>query len=303
MKKIITLIAFISFALSYAQNNTFPTTGNVGIGTTTPTEELEVVGTILGIQGVFTGSSSPNAFPLQLGSEWTTGRRNIDFIVNNNPPTSTSAQLQFLMTDENAKWRYGVMASPSTMTMVMHDENGSEIFKIDEGSITNNKVYVHMPKADSRIVIGQYGTYKPDHKFVVANGSALIEGDIFTDSNIGIGTTNVGGADNWKLAVNGKIRAKEIKVETGWSDFVFESDYKLPTLEEVEEHIQKNGHLKDIPSAKEVEENGVLLGEMDSKLLQKIEELTLYMIEMNKKIQKLEEENKVLKEKVTQLKK
>ncbi len=106
--------------------------------------------------------------------------------------------------------------------------------------------------------------------------------------NVGIGTYNPG---SWKLAVNGKIRAKEIKVETSWSDFVFYDDYELPTLQEVENHIKEKGHLKDIPSAKEVEENGIFLGEMDSKLLQKIEELTLYTIQQEKEILKLKEQN------------
>ncbi len=118
---------------------------------------------------------------------------------------------------------------------------------------------------------------------------------IFTDyssRNVGIGTVNPG---SWKLAVNGKIRAKEIKVETGWSDFVFEKEYNLPTLEEVENHIAEKGHLKDIPSAAEVEQNGIFLGEMDSKLLQKIEELTLYTIAQQKEIQQLKEENNQLK--------
>lgn len=119
------------------------------------------------------------------------------------------------------------------------------------------------------------------------------------DGNLGIGTTN---PNSWKLAVNGKIRAKEIKIETGWSDFVFYDDYKLPTLKEVESYIKKKGHLKDIPSAKDVEENGIFLGEMDAKLLQKIEELTLYTIQQEKRLnnlelknEKLEEENKTLK--------
>ena len=102
--------------------------------------------------------------------------------------------------------------------------------------------------------------------------------------NVGIGTYNPG---SWKLAVNGQIRAKEIKVETGWSNFVFYYDYKLPTLQEVENHIKENGYLKDIPSEKEVEENGIYLGEMDSKLLQKIEELTLYTIQQQKEIEEL----------------
>ncbi|WP_271768076.1 hypothetical protein [Aquimarina algiphila] len=115
---------------------------------------------------------------------------------------------------------------------------------------------------------------------------------IKNDGNIGIGTLNPNG---WKLAVNGKIRAKEIKIETGWSDFVFYDDYKLPTLQDVENHIKENGHLKDIPSAKEVEENGIYLGEMDSKLLQKIEELTLYTIQQEKQLDKQSKEISELK--------
>ncbi|RXG11379.1 hypothetical protein DSM03_11716 [Leeuwenhoekiella aestuarii] len=108
-----------------------------------------------------------------------------------------------------------------------------------------------------------------------------------SSGNVGIGTQNPG---SWKLAINGKIRAKEIKVETNWADFVFEDHYRLPTLKEVEQYIEHNGHLKDIPSAVDVKENGIFLGEMDAKLLQKIEELTLYIIEQNKRIDKLQKQ-------------
>ena len=113
---------------------------------------------------------------------------------------------------------------------------------------------------------------------------------------VGIGTDN----PQNKLDVNGTIRATEVKVEAGWSDFVFDKDYKLPTLQEVENHINEHKHLPDIPSEAEVKENGVSLGEMQAKLLQKIEELTLYTIELNKtvkeqgeKIQKLEAERSI----------
>ncbi len=99
------------------------------------------------------------------------------------------------------------------------------------------------------------------------------------------GNAKRAGVFNGDVSVNGLIHTKEVKVDlVGWSDFVFYDDYKLPTLTEVENHIKEKGHLKDIPSAKEVVENGVLLGEMDSKLLQKIEELTLYTIQQEKKI-------------------
>ena len=110
-----------------------------------------------------------------------------------------------------------------------------------------------------------------------------------SDYNLGIGTPSTGGH---KLAVEGSIGAREVKVETkSWADFVFEAGYNLPTLTEVEKHIKEKGHLKDIPSAKEIETNGVLLGEMDAKLLRKIEELTLYTIEREKEIQRLKIDN------------
>lgn len=105
-------------------------------------------------------------------------------------------------------------------------------------------------------------------------------GDFFFAGKVGIKTETPGDYD---LAVNGKIRSQEIKVETsGWADYVFEKDYKLPTLAETEKFIQKNGHLPDVPKASEVESNGISLGEMNKVLLKKIEELTLHLIEKDK---------------------
>lgn len=106
------------------------------------------------------------------------------------------------------------------------------------------------------------------------------------------------------LSVNGKMKAKEVKVSmVDWSDFVFQIDYKLPTLREVELFIAENGHLRDIPSAKTVIEEGINLGEMDSKLLQKIEELTLYIIQQGKQITELQEQNLILNKRLEQLEK
>lgn len=117
---------------------------------------------------------------------------------------------------------------------------------------------------------------------------------------VGIGTTNLD--PNNKLSVNGSIRSKEVKVEASWPDFVFESDYELRTLEEVEKHITENGHLPEIPSEAEVSRNGINLGEMNSKLLLKIEELTLYLIEQNKQLKSQSEIITQLQEEVSALK-
>ena len=106
--------------------------------------------------------------------------------------------------------------------------------------------------------------------------------------NVGIGTGNNALAINEKLAVNGLIHTKEVKVDLqGWPDYVFNKEYYLPTLDEVEKQIKEKGHLANIPTAKEVEENGLLLGEINKKLLEKIEELTLYVIKINREVEML----------------
>ncbi|SNY94077.1 fibronectin type III domain-containing protein [Flagellimonas pacifica] len=95
--------------------------------------------------------------------------------------------------------------------------------------------------------------------------------------NVAIGTSSV--PSGYKLAVDGHIRTREIRVDQDtWPDYVFKEGYDLPTLKEVEKYIKEKGHLPNIPSAKEVETNGVELGEMNKLLLEKVEELTLYII-------------------------
>lgn len=86
------------------------------------------------------------------------------------------------------------------------------------------------------------------------------------------------------LAVKGKIHAEEVKVDLSVPapDYVFDSNYKLPSLEEIKSYIDANNHLPEIPSAKELEANGITLGEMNMLLLKKIEELTLHVIELKK---------------------
>ncbi|MHC0446359.1 hypothetical protein ACWA1F_13195 [Flavobacterium sp. 3-218] len=117
------------------------------------------------------------------------------------------------------------------------------------------------------------------------NGSNLI----YNLGNVGIGVSS----PQNKLDVKGTVHAQEVKVDMqNWSDFVFEKDYDLPTLNEVEKHIKEKGHLVNIPSEEEVLKNGINLGEMNSKLLQKIEELTLYVIKQNKEIEILKNQEK-----------
>lgn len=115
---------------------------------------------------------------------------------------------------------------------------------------------------------------------------------------------NVGiGADptvSYKLAVDGDIASTgDVRANvTNWPDYVFEENYELLTLEEVDAFIQEAHHLPAVPSEREVMENGVRLAEMNATLLQKIEEMTLYMIDMNKRLKKLEKQNAELKKAV-----
>ncbi|MGJ1364227.1 hypothetical protein [Sphingobacterium spiritivorum] len=108
-----------------------------------------------------------------------------------------------------------------------------------------------------------------------------------SNGNLGIGTTT----PREKLSVNGNIRAKEIKVETAnWPDYVFEEDYQLTPLPEIETFIKTNKHLPDIPSAQKIAEEGLSVGEMNKLMMKKIEELTLYLIEKDSIIKKQQQQ-------------
>jgi hypothetical protein len=131
--------------------------------------------------------------------------------------------------------------------------------------------------------------------YVYAQGNVDIDGITHIKKKTIIGIGENSNFPNAMLAVDGLVVATEVKIATqGFPDYVFGEKYKLPTLPELEKYIEKNKHLPDVPSAAEVEKNGVALGEMNKILLQKVEELTLYMINLQK-------ENEALKDRMTKL--
>lgn len=152
-------------------------------------------------------------------------------------------------------------------------------------------------KTDLRVFLGD--DIDNDDRFVVGNifwNNLSVWRELFVITNKGC--VGIGGISypTRALEVNGTIFAKEVKVQSSWADFVFEPDYQLPSLGEVESHIKTYKRLPGIPTASEVEENGADLGEMNVKLLQKVEELTLYMIQQSKEIESLKTEIKQLKD-------
>jgi hypothetical protein len=136
---------------------------------------------------------------------------------------------------------------------------------------------------------GNYGFDPTERMRIKDNGQVNVH------NSLAVGTPTI--PDGYKLAVNGKIVAEKILVTTfpNWPDYVFEKNFKLPTLKSVEQFIEKNGHLPNMPSAAEAQKNGVELGEMNTKLLQKVEELTLYLISQQKQIEEMKKEIKSLK--------
>lgn len=142
-----------------------------------------------------------------------------------------------------------------------------------------------------------YTTRKYEMRNGVGEAEFLNTGNVLFNNTggVGIGVTALG--TGVKFQVAGKIKVQEVEVAlTPWPDFVFHTDYQLKPLEEVEAFILENNHLPGVPNQQEIETNGLNLGEMDAILMTKVEELTLYMIELKK-------ENTLLKERIQELEK
>ncbi|MGX1931319.1 hypothetical protein [Flagellimonas sp. 2504JD4-2] len=297
MKKNITaLLLGLPFLLVGQVTNSFPDDGNVGIGTTSPTEKLHLESSGITKLRLHTESTSSNA-GISITGKRTSGGNSNHYI----GATGTNSYNLTLDVDEN------LFINTNGATRMYVKGNGSVgIGTTNPGALFDANGNITFLSGAEKMYWGSKHTGSTDHRNYLAPRLADDSGwdwgqefgyhfyhrTWYIESNLGIGTTNPG---TYKLAVNGSIRAKEVKVETNWADYVFEADYDLPTLEEVEKHIQEKGHLINIPSAKEVEENGIQLGEMNKLLLEKIEELTLYVIEIKKEQEVLKLENRKLK--------
>jgi hypothetical protein len=304
---------------------------NIGIGTINPTSTLEVNGDIKAKMGIFT-NSLPNGSIFSSVAErsnkclvFSAGRllgtdpdsnirmfRFYDFPQSN---FNSKPILYFSIEDRENMRRFRVTAETGGASNLELDDNQERnVFKIAEVNTPDgcNFSHVSIPQANTKLIIGSsYESLTSEENvkykliiksgtcgstFLDGSGSAFIEGNIVSMGNMGIGTSNfVDGADTYRLSVKGKIRAEEVKVYNTWADYVFRKDYKLLNLKEVEKYIAENGHLPNVPSAKEITEKGLELGEMAKIQQEKIEELTLYLIQQNKENEQLNKDIQELK--------
>ncbi|WP_232009333.1 hypothetical protein [Mucilaginibacter mallensis] len=142
------------------------------------------------------------------------------------------------------------------------------------------------------------GTNKPLALFHVQGGSGNSSDSAFVvnrKGNVGIGTTNPD--ERFKLSVNGEIRAVALTIESGWADYVFDRNYRLRPLGELSRYIEKNRHLPDMPSEQEIRQTGLNVAKTQELMMVKIEELSLYMIQLKKQNEQLKREIGQLKRK------
>ncbi|GEN67726.1 hypothetical protein DRF57_18150 [Chryseobacterium rhizosphaerae] len=147
------------------------------------------------------------------------------------------------------------------------------------------------------------GTTDSQSLFLKTDGVEAMQLGIGGTAGIGFSNFSCTGCSGYRLFVKGGVKAEKIKLniasDNDWADYVLRSDYQLLRLEEVEKYIQEKGNLPNIPSAEEVAKNGIELGEMKARLLAKIEELTLYTIDLNKRNEDLTQQSSELDNQIT----
>ncbi|WP_422008213.1 hypothetical protein [Roseivirga pacifica] len=316
MRKL-TLMAIITFVLpsiSFGQqwggygNKIHYNSGNVGIGETNPRVKLEVVGSV----------ESHDAFISKFGNlssnDLLTSNVYRGFTASAHTDGSGASISRYFSYRsvvggyaDYGSQGYGFYSQggyPRMFLEVISGNHGTYGYLPSDSPIRNGYLYQQIKGPTGNAVSQPIKATSSNSTFLWGVKS---NGDFIVDNNLGIGITS----PSEKLEVNGTIRSKKVKVTAtpgSVPDYVFSKNYELKTLNEVEDFIKANSHLPNIPNAKEIEANGQDVGELQLKLLEKIEELTLYTIEQERehekkeaRIQRLENENLKLKTRLDEI--
>ena len=280
---------YLRMGYNWSNHLIINSTGNIGIATTSPSSKLSIrnVGATNGVKLLDFSEADAESFIFK-GDFLGVGGSGNALILGSNISGYESNMMSW-----RGDGNIGIgVSNPQTRLHISSSTAGDAVLKLEADTDNNNeddnaRLELYQDGGSLGAYIGFNkdwgGNWQPDNIFRI--GTRYSGVDSFNQLVINTSNGNVGiGTDDPKsrLAVEGQIRATEVKVLADISvpDYVFELNYKLRSLQETKEFIAENKHLPEIPSATEIDENGIDLGNMNMKLLKKIEELTLYQIEL-----------------------
>lgn len=266
--------------------------GNVGIGTNSPTEKLTINATDPAIRflnsGTEKGSLQAIGNDMQLGTYASNTTGNIQFNIRgvNRMTVASDGKVGIGITAPVSRFQIGTGFDASLSShgyLMMGAENGTNLIMDNNEIMARNNgaaSHLYLQNEGGNVTIGDPSYFNASHRLGV-------EGNLVVTGAIRIGTTV--GPVGYKLAVDGKAICTELMVRTvvNWPDYVFNNDYELRKLDEVENYIKINNHLPGVPAAKIIEKEGMNVGDMQKLQMEKIEELTLYIIALKKEIDQL----------------